>query len=207
MASVRTSYDAIVVGGGHNGLVCAAYLARAGRRVVVLERRDLVGGASVTEEVWPGYRVSTAAYVVSLLQPKIVRDLELHRFGYEVLPLDPAYFLPFPDGRSILVWDDPRNAAREIAAISPRDAEAYVEYDRALAELVRVVRPLLLRRPPSIDLGHASDVPELLRLAWHFFRHRRSVGRLIDLMTLSVADFLDEWFADEAVKGALCPGG
>src|SRR5881396_2004059 len=138
MASMRTAYDAIVVGGGHNGLVCAAYLARAGRRVVVLERRDLVGGASVTEEVWPGFRVSTAAYVVSLLQPKIVKDLRLERFGYRVHPLDPAYFLPFPDGRSILLWDDPRRAAQEIARISPRDGEAYLEYDRALEELVRV---------------------------------------------------------------------
>src|SRR5439155_14432326 len=151
------AYDAIVIGGGHNGLVAAAYLARAGRRVVVLERRELVGGASVTEEVWPGFRVSTAAYVVSLLQPKIVRDLELQRFGYRVYPLDPAYFLPFPDGRSILLWDDARRAAAEIAAISKSDAEAYLEYDRALGELVEVVRPLLLRTPPAIDLRGPSD--------------------------------------------------
>ncbi|MFN2544556.1 MAG: phytoene desaturase family protein [Actinomycetota bacterium] len=201
------TYDAIVVGGGHNGLVCAAYLARAGRRVAVLERRELVGGASVTEEVWPGYRVSTAAYVVSLLQPKIVRDLQLQRHGYHVYPLDPAYFLPFPDGRSLLVWDDARKAAREIATISPRDADAYLEYDRALAELVRVIRPLLLRRPPAIDVRSAADVGELLRLAAHFFRYRKRMARLVDLMTLSVSDFLDEWFEDDAVKGALCPGG
>src|SRR3989475_7440586 len=108
------AYDVIIIGAGHNGLVTAAYLARAGWRVVVLERRELVGGACVTEEVWPGFRASTAAYVVSLMQPKIVRDLELGRHGYEVFPLDPAYFLPFPDGRSILLWDDPRRAAEEI---------------------------------------------------------------------------------------------
>src|SRR5439155_21913655 len=107
---------------------------RAGRRVCVLERRELVGGASVTEEVWPGFRVSTAAYVVSLLQPRIVRDLELERFGYRVYPLDPAYFLPFPDGRSMLLWDDPHKAAAEIARISPRDGAAYLEYDPALGE-------------------------------------------------------------------------
>jgi len=200
-------YDAIVVGGGHNGLVCAAYLARAGRRVVVLERRELVGGASVTEEVWPGYRVSTAAYVVSLLQPRIVRELELQRFGYRVYPLDPAYFLPFPDGRSILLWDDARRAAAEIAAISKSDAEAYLEYDRALGELVEVVRPLLLRTPPAIDLRGPSDLLEALRLAWHFVRHRKRIAKLIDLMTLSVSDFLDEWFSSDDVKGALCPGG
>src|SRR5919202_4167539 len=116
-----TGYDAVVIVGGHNGLVCAAYLARAGHRTLVLERRELLGGASVTEEVWPGFRVSTASYVVSLLQPKIVRDLRLERFGYHVYPLDPAYFLPFPDGRSLLLWDDPRKAAAEIGKISPRD--------------------------------------------------------------------------------------
>src|SRR5437588_3773851 len=204
---MNTTYAAIVVGGGHNGLVCAAYLARAGKRVVVLERRELLGGASVTEEVWPGFRVSTAAYVVSLMQPKIVRDLRLERFGYHVYPLDPAYFMPFPDGRSVLVWDDPRRAATEIARLSPRDAEAYLEYDAALAELVGVVRPLLLRRPPSLELRGAADLGEFVRLAWHFFRHRRRVARLVDLMTLSVGDLLDEWFTDDAVKGALCPGG
>src|SRR5919197_6535875 len=140
-----TRYDVVVVGGGHNGLVCAAYLARAGLRTVVVERRDVLGGAAVTEEVWPGFRVSTASYVVSLLQPKIVRDLRLHQFGYHVYPLDPAYFLPFPDGRSILLWDQPAKAAAEIARISRRDGEADLAYDGALGELVRIIRPLLLR--------------------------------------------------------------
>src|SRR5438105_4121229 len=141
------------------------------------------------------------------MQPKIVRDLRLQRFGYHVYPLDPAYFLPFPDGRSLFVWDDPRRAAAEIAHISPRDADAYLDYDRALAELVGVVRPLLLRRPPSIELRGPSDLIEAVRLAWHFVKHRKLVARLVDLMTLSVSDFLDEWFDDDAVKGALCPGG
>jgi phytoene dehydrogenase-like protein len=200
-------YDVAVIGGGHNGLVCAAYLARAGRRVIVLERRHLVGGAAVTEEPWPGYRVSTASYVVSLLQPKIVRDLELHRHGYHVFPLDPAYFMPFPDGRSVLVWDDPRRAAEAIATLSPRDADAYLEYHRDLDELAAFVRPLLLRVPPRIPLRSVEDVRAALSLGGHLLRHRRSLAKVAELMTMSVSDFLDQYFTDEAAKGALAPGG
>lgn len=200
-------YDAVVVGGGHNGLVCGAYLARGGRSVLVLERRHLVGGAAVTEEVWPGFRVSTASYVVGLLAPAIVRELGLRRFGYEVLPIDPAYFMPFPDGRGLLLWEDPRRAAEQIAAFSPRDARAYPEYERDLAAISDVLRPLLLRVPPSVELRSLADLREALVLGRHALRHRRHLSRLVGLMTLSVADFLDRYFEDDAVKGALAPGG
>src|ERR1700739_4282126 len=114
-------YDAIIIGGGHNGLVTAAYLARAGKKVLVLERRDLLGGCAVTEEIWPGYRVSTGAYLVSLLQERIVRELELERFGYQVLPKDPAFFSVFPDGRHLFFWADARRTLEEIAKFSARD--------------------------------------------------------------------------------------
>src|SRR5689334_4317592 len=125
-------YDAIIIGAGHNGLVTAAYLARAGRRVLVLERRDIVGGACVTEETWPGYRVSTAAYVNSLLRPEIIRDLELARHGFALLPRDPSSFTPFPDGRYLLLGPDRDLTRREVAKFSERDAAALPRYEAML---------------------------------------------------------------------------
>ncbi len=115
-------YDAVIVGGGHNGLVTAAYLAKAGRKVLVLERREMVGGCSVTEEIWPGFRVSTAAYLTSLLQERVIRDLDLPRHGYAVHPKDPSFFSAFPDGRHLFFWQDRQKTLSEIGKFSPRDA-------------------------------------------------------------------------------------
>ena len=200
-------YDTIVIGAGHNGLVCAAYLARAGQRVLVLERRERVGGAAVTEEVWPGYRVSILSYVVSLLRPAIVEELQLARFGYRVYPLDPAYFMPFPDGRHLLYWEDLARAAAEIARFSPSDARALLDYDRTLGELVALIRPLLDRVPPQLPPARPGDFLDALRVGRQLLRHSGSWSRLVDIMTMSVADYLGQWFSDEAVKGALSPGG
>ena len=207
MVSNGLRYDAVVVGGGHNGLVCAAYLARAGMKTVVLERRHLVGGAAVTEEVWPGYRVSTASYVVSLLSARIVRELDLPRYGYHVYPLDPAYFAPFEDGTGFLLWDEPAEAAREIGKINAHDGRAYLEYNRQLSELADLVHPLLYKRPPDPGVRSLADVVETLSLGRYAFGNRKSISRLVDLMTMSCADFLDRFFVDERVKGALAPGG
>src|SRR6266498_3635377 len=139
-----SQYDAIVVGAGHNGLVTAAYLAHAGWRVLVLERRCVVGGACVTESVFPGYRVSTAAYLVSLLQERVVRDLDLRRFGYEVFPKDPAYFAPLPDGRHLFMYADLARTCQEISKFSPRDAERYPAYEQSIERVARFIEPLLL---------------------------------------------------------------
>ena len=137
-----SSYDAIVVGAGHNGLVCAAYLAKAGRKVLVLERRHLVGGATITEEIHQGFKFSCCSYVVSLLRPWIIRDLDLPRHGYEVLPLEET-FTPFPDGRYLLRDSDPERSKREIAKFSKRDAEVYKQFGARMAELGRLVKPMI----------------------------------------------------------------
>ena len=136
------TYHAIIVGGGHNGLVTAAYLAGAGRRVLVLESRELVGGCAVTEEIWPGYRVSTASYLASLMQEKVVRELQLERFGYRVDAKDPAFFSPFPDGRYMFMWQNRAKTLAEIAKFSQRDAEAYPKYEAYLEKLAIVVESL-----------------------------------------------------------------
>src|SRR5215468_1990154 len=141
-------YDAIIIGGGHNGLVTAAYLARAGRSVLVLERREMVGGCAVTEEIWPGYKVSTGAYLSSLLQERIIRDLEVERYGYRVDAKDPSFFSVFPDGRHFFMWQDRAKTLAEIAKFSKRDAEVYPAYEEQLERLAVVVEDLLLSTPP-----------------------------------------------------------
>src|SRR6476660_7335705 len=150
-------YDVIIVGGGHNGLVTAAYQARAGRKVLVLERRDMVGGCAVTEEIWPGYKVSTAAYLTSLLQERIVRELELERHGYRVDAKDPAFFSAFPDGRHFFMWQDRRRTLEEIAKFSRRDAEVYPQYEDQLERISRVVEEVLLITPPQYPPARLSD--------------------------------------------------
>jgi phytoene dehydrogenase-like protein len=201
-------YDVAIIGAGHNGLVTAAYLARAGLRVLVLERRDIVGGACITEEVWPGYRVSTAAYLCGLLQPKIIRDLELERFGYEILPKDPAFFSPFPDGRFLFVWRDDARTAAEIARFSTRDAGRYAEYEALLARLAAFIEPWLLASPPDVLARRWEDVVAMGKLGLQAMRlPPRDLVQAVRLATQSARDFLDGWFESEELKSALATDG
>ncbi len=200
-------YDSIIVGGGHNGLVTAAYLARGGRKVLVLERRELVGGCAVTEEIWPGYRVSTAAYLTSLMQERIVRELELPRFGYQVDAKDPAFFSAFPDGRHFFMWQDRAKTLAEIAKFSRHDAEVYPAYEDQLERLSQVVEGLLLTTPPAFP-PRGIDLLDYLKLAGKMRGlSPRDLVALVKIFTQSAADFLDEWFESEQVKVTLATDG
>ncbi|HEY7400714.1 MAG TPA: NAD(P)/FAD-dependent oxidoreductase [Actinomycetota bacterium] len=193
--------DVVIVGGGHNGLACANYLAKAGLDVLVLERRDVVGGAAVTEEPWPGYRVSSASYVVSLMPDRIVAELDLKRFGYEVSIITPDYFVPFPDGTSLTLWGDLRRDAENISKLSKRDADAYVEFDEYFERVASLVKSLLYVVPPNLTL---RDLPAWIGTLGRLRRFTgRDVAEIVRLFTMSASDFLDEWFEDERVKGAM----
>ena len=201
-------YDAIVVGGGHNGLVTAAYLAKAGKRVLVLERRYQPGGACVTEEVWPGYRVSVASYLSSLLSPKVTADLELEKYGYKVDAKDPAFFSPFPDNRYLFMWQDRNKTLAEIAKFSRHDAEVYPAYEEHLERLSIVVESLLHVTPPVFPPKGVFDLPEYLKLLGKVrgLSAKEIVG-LVKIFTQSAAEFLDEWFENEEIKVTLATDG
>ncbi len=201
------SYDAIVVGGGHNGLTTAAYLAKAGQRVLVLERRDILGGACVTEEVWPGKRVSRASYVVSMLQPQIVSDLRLEDFGYRAVPLDPAYAALTLDGPMVF-YDDPRATAESIRPISSHDADNFAAFEDRLFRVADFLGPMMLREPPALGSKRPGDLMSLAREAGRAAGlSRRDVHELVRMFTMSVADMLDEYFEHEALKGSIASTG
>jgi phytoene dehydrogenase-like protein len=197
----QAGHDVVVVGGGHNGLACAAYLARSGLDVLVLERRDVLGGAAVTEEPWPGYQVSSASYVVSLMPQRIVDELELKRHGYDVSIITPDYFVPFPDGTSLTLWGDMTRDRANIARLSTHDAEAWVAFDAYFERVARLLKDLLFVVPPNMRL---AEVGRWARTAGRFRGWTgRDIHELVRLFTMSAADFLNEWFDDERVKGAL----
>jgi phytoene dehydrogenase-like protein len=204
---VSTKYNAIVIGGGHNGLVAAAYLARAGRKVLVLERRHVVGGAAVTEEIVPGFKFSVCSYVVSLLRPEIIRDLDLARHGLEILPLD-GTFTPMPSGDYLWRTNDHARTYREIARHSKTDAEAYDDYGRAMVEMGRFAKPILGMTPPDPFRGSLADLRGLNDI-FARFRALPDADRYnqIQLLTMSAVDFLDQWFETDVLKATMAASG
>jgi phytoene dehydrogenase-like protein len=200
-------YDVVVIGGGHNGLVNAAYLARAGKKVLVLERRHVLGGAAVTEEVFPGFKFSVCSYVVSLLRPEIIRDLDLPRHGLEILPLD-GTFTPKPDGDYLWRVNDHGKTHREIARHSRLDAEAYEEFGKAMVAMCHFVKPILGMTPPDPRSFNPKDLMKLLFLGRRFQKLTPyDKYNQVQLMTMSAIDFLDQWFETDVLKATMSASG
>lgn len=209
-----STFDVVIIGGGHNGLVAAAYLARAHKKVCVVERRAVLGGASTTEELWPGYRVSTAAYVVSLFSPQIIRELRLSSYGLKILPRSPSSFTPLPDGRSLLMGPEPGLNQREIARFSAADAEAYPRYEALLDRVARTLEPVLERvAPDPLPLpkswrkpGWSKRLGDGKKL-WQLYRALEQAGgdipEAIELLTGAARPILDRWFESDVLKATL----
>ena len=198
------THDAIVIGGGHNGLVAAAYLAKAGKKPLVVEARHKTGGAATTDSPWsPEFKVTTLSYVMSLMPPTIINDLELSKHGYKVHPMD-AYYLAFPDGRSLKMFGtDQRHDYDEVAKFSKKDADANPKWDAWLGGLADVLGPLLMTAPPRVGSRKLSDLKEQLKLAWRMKGlDVRGVGDATRLMTMSISDLLNDWFESPQIKAA-----
>jgi phytoene dehydrogenase-like protein len=200
-------YDAIVIGGGHNGLTCAAYLAKAGKKTLVLERRHVLGGAAVTEEVFPGFKFSVCSYVVSLLRPEIIRDLDLPSHGLELLPLD-GTLTPMENGDYLWRVNDHSKTRREIARHSQKDADAYDDYGMAMVEMGRFAKPILAMTPPDPMSLDPRGLLELLSIGKRFrdMRYHDKVNQ-VQLLTMSAVDFLDQWFETDALKATMSASG
>lgn len=212
--SQRKQYDCIVIGGGHNGLVTAAYLAKAGKSVCVLERRHVLGGCASTEELWPGYKVSTAAYVISLLLPEIIRDLRLKHYGLEILPRNPSSFTPMLDGRSLLLGPDKRHNYQEISKFSERDAEAFPRYEALLERVADAIEPVLAKAAPDPfplpkarrKIGLGKRMRDTAKL-WEMYQAMQELGEdlpaAIELLTGAARPVLERWFEAEVLKTTL----
>ena len=195
------AYDAIVIGGGHNGLTAAAYLARAGLSTLVLERREIVGGCCVTEEIAPGCRVSTTSYVASMLRPEVISELRLAHHDLRMIPCDPAIQVPFPDGQVVPWWADRERARQEFSRISSKDAARFVEVDDQLKKLARYLQPFFLEPPPEVDLSAVRGWTDLFRVGKRFRGiSSTEIAQLVSFLTGSLGEFLDHQFESEKIK-------
>lgn len=200
---MASGYDAIIIGGGHNGLVTACYLARAKWKVLVLERRYIVGGCAVSEETFPGYKVSTAAYVNSLFSPDIIRDLRLKEYGFDLVERNPSSFTPFLDGRSLTLSGDRAANVREIAKFSAKDAQNYPKYEAMLERVATVVEPTLKMTPPNVLKPGIGGAWKMLQLARSFQKLGSGLGEAIEVLTGAARPILDRWFESEELKATL----
>ncbi|MGH7929169.1 MAG: phytoene desaturase family protein, partial [Candidatus Binatia bacterium] len=204
---MATIYDAIIIGAGHNGLTAAAYLAKAGKKVLVLERRHVLGGAAVTEEIYPGFKYSVCSYVVSLLRPEVIRELELPKYDLEIIPLD-STFTPMPNGDYLFRCGDHARTRREIARHSPIDAEAYEEYGKLMVQMAMAVKPMLGLVPPEPTSWNPRELIGLANVGKQFRGlEEKLLYDLAKLMTMSSADFLDEWFETDVLKATMSASG
>ncbi len=200
-------YDAIVVGGGHNGLTSAAYLAKAGKKVLVLERRHVLGGAAVSEEVFPGFRFSVCSYVVSLFRPHIIRELELTKYGFELIPLETS-FTPLPNGDSLTRWSDYHRSREEIARFSQKDADNYPEFGLAMGKMGLFFKNIIDNPPPDPSSLKIKDLIQLLRMGKHFKESGSDVNCLhAQLLSMSSVEFLDNWFESSVLKSPMSVSG
>lgn len=196
-----TTYDAVVVGAGHNGLTAAAYLAGAGLSTLVLERREIVGGCCVTEEIAPGCRVSTTSYIASMLRPEVISDLRLRDHGLRMIPCDPAIQVPFPDGHVVPWWADRERAKAEFKKISSKDAETFIQVDDKLKKLARYLQPFFMEPPPEIDTTSMSGWTDLFRVGRKFRGiSSQEISQLISFLTGSLGEFLDHNYESDKIK-------
>jgi phytoene dehydrogenase-like protein len=205
--SLSSKYDAIIVGGGHNGLVAGCYLQKAGLSTLILERRHIVGGACVTEEAFPGFKVSTTSYVCSLLRPEIIHDLELKKYGYEIIERNPSSFSPYPGNRYLMFWRDQKKTCEEIAKFSKKDAEAYPRFEKKLEDLAKFVQPLLTTIPPDPTSSSPSDLMGSLKLLLKLKGIGTDIYEQLRVFSMSVADYLDLWFESEELKVRMATDG
>jgi phytoene dehydrogenase-like protein len=198
---LKSLYDAVVIGGGHNGLTAAAYLARAGLSTLVLERREIIGGCCVTEEIAPGCRVSTTSYIASMLRPEVISELHLGDHGLRMVPCDPAIQVPFPDGHVVPWWVDRERAKQEFSKISAKDAERFVQVDDQLKKLARYLQPFFLEPPPEVDPSTLSGWSDIFRIGKRFYGISKiEIAQLISFLTGSLGEFLDRNYESEKMK-------